>query len=94
MFSGISTVKRYLKDGEGKPHLFIFKNCTNLIREFKSYWWGDQDLPIKNDDHSLDELRYYLMSKPKIPQKNEIKNELYEEKMRLMRKLKVKKTRF
>lgn len=94
MFSGISTVKRYLKDGEGKPHLFIFKNCTNLIREFKSYWWGDQDLPIKNDDHSLDELRYYLMSKPKIPQKNEIKNELYEEKMRLMRKLKAKKTRF
>lgn len=64
MFSGISTVKRYLKDAEGKAHLFIFKNCTNLIREFKCYWWGDEDLPVKKDDHALDELRYYLMSKP------------------------------
>ena len=45
--------------------LYIFKNCVNLIREFKSYWWGDGDNPIKKDDHALDELRYYLMTKPK-----------------------------
>lgn len=62
MFSGINVVKRFLKDGEGKPHLFIFKNCVNLIKEIKSYWWGDNDLPIKKDDHCLDEMRYYLMS--------------------------------
>lgn len=62
MFSGINRVKRFLKDGEGKPHLFIFKNCVNLISEIKSYWWGDSDLPIKKDDHCLDEMRYYLMS--------------------------------
>ncbi len=62
LFSGISTVKRYLKDGEGKAHLFIFKNCVNMIQEFKSYWWGDEDAPIKKDDHCLDELRYYIMS--------------------------------
>lgn len=63
LFSGISVVKRYLKDGNGQSHIFIFKNCVNLISEFKSYWWGNEDAPIKKDDHCLDELRYYLMSK-------------------------------
>ena len=35
-----------------------------MIREFKSYFWGQGDSPIKKDDHSMDELRYYIMSKP------------------------------
>ena len=64
VFAGISRVKQALADGTGKPRLFIFKNCVNLIREFKGYWWGKDDLPRKADDHALDELRYYLMSKP------------------------------
>ena len=62
MFTGINVVKRYIKDATGASHLFIFKNCVNLIREIKSYWWGDEDLPIKKDDHCLDEMRYYLVS--------------------------------
>ena len=57
MFTGINIVKRYLCDANGKTHLYIFKNCVNLIREIKSYWWGDDDLPIKKDDHCLDEMR-------------------------------------
>ncbi len=64
LFSGISRVKSYLKDANGKTKLFIFKNCVNLIREFKGYFWGNGDAPIKKDDHALDELRYYIMSKP------------------------------
>jgi len=36
-----------------------------VIRELKSYWWSAGDQPKKYDDHSLDELRYYLMTKPK-----------------------------
>lgn len=62
VLSGISRVKSYLKNVEGKTKLFIFSCCTNLIREMKSYRWGDGDKPIKNDDHCLDELRYYIMS--------------------------------
>lgn len=62
MYSGISVVKSYLKSADGKTKLFIFRNCINMIKEFKTYWWGDGDLPIKKDDHALDELRYYLMS--------------------------------
>lgn len=95
MFSGISTVKRYLKNCEGRAQLFIFKNCTNLIRELKSYWWGNEDNPIKRDDHSLDELRYYLMSKPQpaMSVRGE-KSEIERDKERMMRKLRNQKLRF
>ena len=91
MFSGINTVKRYLKDGEGKPHLFIFRNCTNLIREIKSYWWGDNDLPIKRDDHCLDEMRYYLMDKQLTHRIKDKKNEIQKDKQRLIKQLKTSK---
>lgn len=91
MFSGINTVKRYLKDGEGKPHLFIFRNCTNLIREIKSYWWGDNDLPIKRDDHCLDEMRYYLMDKQLTLRIKDKKNEIQKDKQRLIKQLKTSK---
>lgn len=64
LFSGISVVKSYLKNSLGVSKLFIFRNCTNLIREIKSYFWGEGDNPIKRDDHALDEMRYYLMTKP------------------------------
>lgn len=94
MFSGINTVKRYLKDGEGKAHLFIFKNCTNLIREIKSYWWGDNDLPIKRDDHCLDEMRYYLMDKQLTLRIKDKKNEIQKDKERLIKQLKTSKIHF
>ena len=89
MFSGISKVKYYLKDALGVSRLFIFKTCTNLIRELKGYFWGQDDRPTKKDDHCLDELRYYIMSKqektPKKPEKTRV--EKYFEKV-------VKRNRF
>jgi len=65
MYSGISTVKQYLNPKN--PKLYIFKSCTQLIREIKSYWWGQGDTPKKKDDHALDELRYFLMSLQNTP---------------------------
>lgn len=62
LFAGIARVKALFK--ARPPKIFIFKNCVNLMRELKSYWWGDNDIPKKVDDHALDELRYYIMSKP------------------------------
>ena len=62
LLPGIQKVKRYICDANGERKLFIFKNCTNLIREIKGYFWGDDDVPIKKDDHCLDEMRYYIMS--------------------------------
>ena len=72
--------------------MFIFKNCINLIKEIKSYWWGGGDNPVKKDDHCLDELRYYLMSitQPFTPKRNE-RNEIQKDKDRLARMLKLKK---
>lgn len=76
VWTGIQRVKQYLKLREhpqkdvwpkGKPKLFIFRNCVNMIREIKSYRWkpGD-DRPIKKNDHAMDELRYYIMSRPDL----------------------------
>ncbi|HOK81374.1 MAG: hypothetical protein GX095_03210 [Clostridiales bacterium] len=62
LFTGIANVKAYF--AARPPRIFIFRNCVNLIRELKGYWWGSGDSPIKKDDHALDELRYYLMTKP------------------------------
>lgn len=89
LFSGISVVKSYLKTADGKSRLFIFKNCVNLIRELKNYWWGDDDVPIKKDDHCLDELRYYLMTKP-INKEKTYKTEIQKDKEKMARKLKFK----
>ena len=63
LWSGIAAVKSWLK--ERPPRIVIFRNCVNMIREIKGYYWGNGDLPKKEDDHAMDELRYYLMSKPR-----------------------------
>ncbi len=64
VFSGIARVKSYLKRGNGEGNLYIFSTCVNMIDEFKSYGWAEGDTPLKRDDHCMDELRYYLMSRP------------------------------
>lgn len=89
LFTGINRVKSYFKNNK----LFIFKNCVNLIREIKAYRWGKEDVPIKKDDHSLDELRYYIMTKPKTERPNEPKCEVVKKKEQLIRRLKAKRGR-
>lgn len=60
------------RDG-GLPGLFIFSNCTNLIREFETYRWKEKsvtqaqdlnepDVPEKANDHAMDALRYFAVS--------------------------------
>ncbi|MDE6201659.1 MAG: terminase family protein [Clostridiales bacterium] len=85
LFSGINRVKQYLMT-DGKPRIFIFDSCVNLIRELKSYRWGNGDRPVKTDDHCLDELRYYLMSRPIPPRRDEVKTEIQLDKERLIRR--------
>ena len=88
LFSGISLVKSYLKNAGNTSRLFIFKNCVNMIREFKSYFWGDGDSPIKKDDHALDELRYYLMTRPNAPERPKTMLEKHKEKAIILNKRK------
>ena len=88
VFSGINRVKQFLKVVDGKPKLFIFSNCVNMIREIKGYWWGANDSPKKVDDHAMDELRYYISSKP-VPTKapKPTKSAVALDKERLFRRL-------
>lgn len=86
LFSGINTVKKYLKNKK----IYIFKNCTNLIRELKSYWWGSGDIPKKYDDHALDELRYYLMSKPENQAPKKVPSQIQIDKERRIRNIRRK----
>ena len=87
LFSGIQRVKQYLKVIDGKSKIYIFPSCVNLIRELKSYRYGKEDLPRKQDDHCLDELRYYLMTKPKNAPPAKAKTDVQKDKERLFRKI-------
>lgn len=74
---GIDRVKRYLKidPKTGKPLLYIFDTCTNLIDELVKYRYqelnpaavgktAEKEEPYKVDDHALDALRYLIMTRP------------------------------
>ena len=60
LFTGISKVRELF--ASRPPRVFIFKNCVNFIREIKGYSWGNNDTPVKRDDHAMDEFRYYVMA--------------------------------
>ncbi|MGN0787635.1 MAG: terminase large subunit domain-containing protein [Candidatus Onthoplasma sp.] len=93
VFSGIQRVKAMIKNGQGQRKLFIFNTCVNMIREIKAYRWGSGDSPVKVDDHSMDELRYYIMNRPENKKQKEEKSIVQKEKERLMRSLKFKTRR-
>ena len=58
-----------------------------MISEIKSYFWGKGDVPVKKDDHCLDELRYYIMSRPENSQKEAEKSTIQKDKERMYRRL-------
>lgn len=64
LLSMINLVKdRLMILSDGKPRLFVFRDCTNLISEFKRYKWSknpDSESPTKSHDHALDALRYCI----------------------------------
>ena len=84
VLSGISKIKTLLKNTEGDSKLFIFSNCKNMIKEFKTYRWNGYDSPIKKDDHSMDELRYYVMKNTKPTTEKNIKSDIQKNKERLI----------
>lgn len=88
LFSGIARVKTYLNRENGLPNLYIFKNCVQLISELKGYYWGSGDAPRKVDDHGLDEMRYYLMSRPRKAPPTVGKSAIQKDKEATLRRLK------
>jgi phage terminase large subunit len=73
--AGINKVQQMLLNDTvtGRPQLYVFNTCYNIIREFSRYRWhqyrGASDIRsndvVKIDDDGLDALRYLIMSKPR-----------------------------
>ena len=61
VLDGIARVQNLLQlQGDGLPRLTIDPACINTINEFESYVWKpEKDEPIKENDHSMDAIRYY-----------------------------------
>jgi hypothetical protein len=67
----------------GRPTLFIFNSCYNLIKEFLRYRWrsyhgsenGKSNDVVKMNDDCLDALRYGLMSNPRYSVEEEMYGE-------------------
>ncbi len=91
VFAGVCRVKEYLTRGNSHPDIFIFDTCKNMISEFGTYCWGEGDTPVKKDDHCMDELRYFVMSRPR-PAPNDAESAVYVDKMRRIRRMKIGKS--
>ncbi|MCX4286418.1 MAG: hypothetical protein OSJ68_03870, partial [Clostridia bacterium] len=87
MYAGINRVKALLKSADGKTKLYVFNSCVNMIREFKGYFWGGGDSPVKRDDHAMDELRYYV-SNLQANKAKPLKTWVQQDKEKLYRSLK------
>lgn len=58
---GIRSVSTALRDGRVK----ICRTCRDAMREFGLYRWDDsgvKDCPIKENDHAMDDIRYFVTS--------------------------------
>lgn len=58
---GIITTARYLQDGTIKIH----RSCEDAIKEFGLYRWDEdsaEDRPVKESDHAMDDIRYFVMT--------------------------------
>lgn len=61
VLAGIRVTAGYLKSGQMKIH----RSCKNAIREFGLYRWDEkaqEDKVIKENDHAMDEIRYFAMT--------------------------------
>lgn len=59
VIDGIRDVATQLRTGK----IFICDCCADCIREFGLYRWDEkapEDRPLKTDDHSMDDLRYFV----------------------------------
>lgn len=59
VLDGIRDVATQLRAG----NIFICDCCRDCIREFGLYRWDEkapEDRPLKTDDHSMDDLRYFV----------------------------------
>ncbi|MCR5111098.1 MAG: PBSX family phage terminase large subunit [Ruminococcus sp.] len=59
VISGIRNVSTAL----GENRLRFHESCKDIIREFHLYSWNEKsgtDVPIKENDHAMDDMRYFV----------------------------------
>lgn len=59
VLNGIQDVTKFLNAGK----LLFHRDCRNTFNEFEAYSWDeekDEDAIIKENDHSMDQLRYFV----------------------------------
>jgi PBSX family phage terminase large subunit len=69
VIAGIKAVQsRLMVKGDGKPRIYVFSTCRELIKEFGLYEWdeskegkAEKEEPRKLNDHGMDALRYMVM---------------------------------
>lgn len=73
--ASINRIRRYL---ERPGMLKVTADCTNLVRQMQRYRWrtaisartreriNPYEEPVKKDDHAVDALRYFVMSRPDL----------------------------
>jgi len=59
---GISKVKGSLKPVLGSAKIYFSNKCRNTIREFSSYKKNKKGNIVKENDHAMDELRYFVLA--------------------------------
>ena len=58
--TGIRHVSTALRQNKLRFH----ESCTDILREFHLYRWSEKtgiDAPIKENDHAMDDMRYFVM---------------------------------
>jgi PBSX family phage terminase large subunit len=75
--AGILQVIEYLMPNAitNHPMFLMHRRCVNAYREMGGYRWkprpaasvsNEPEEPVKKDDHTCDEIRYFLMTRPRI----------------------------
>ena len=84
IFNGIKEVQALLavREGTGKPKLFVHRSCRNTIKEFEAYSWEmDDQNEVTNKpkeeglDHAMDAIRYLALDKAKPVQREKRKRD-------------------
>jgi len=63
VLEGIHKLKGMFCSSGGERKLFVYEGCVALIKELRGYVWGEGEKPIKQNDHCIDALRYFVMSR-------------------------------
>jgi len=69
---GLHTLKGLFGASDGTKKLFIYEHCTALVSELRGYFWGDNNRPVKKNDHLIDALRYIVMSRSETSKVNTV----------------------